>query len=297
MAMEATKRRNDGDRVYWDESVRGVDKIITAPEGLPFLSLPKPDRVLTKAFDKKYQQNGNFKYRPGTYTLASAGCWHGKCTFCVEKDCKCEVRPVESVINEIEECKFLGFREIFDDSATFPIGGWLDEFCKRLKQINRKGSQIFTSCNMRICDIDYNLLADSGFRMVLFGVESANQKTLDMVNKGVKVEDIKYIKKAGEAGLEPHVAVMFGYPWESTDDAIRTLQLVHYLLRKGYAKTAQASLYCPPEGCNNADQAKYVKKIYNVAWYPDFWLNKIKDIKNKEDLKYLWRSIKKGVGL
>ena len=31
--------------------------------------------------------------------------------------------------------------------------------------------------------------------MVLFGLESANQYTLDMVNKGVKVEDIKLVNK------------------------------------------------------------------------------------------------------
>ena len=131
--------------------------------------------------------------------------------------------------------------------------------------------------------------------MLLFGLESANQYTLDKINKGVKVEDYKYIIKASKAGLEPHVAVMFGYPWESDSDAIRTLRLVWWLLRKGYAKTAQASFYDPPDGLTNKGHSKFVKQIFSVIRYPDFWFNKIRDIKNKDDLKYFWKSIKAGL--
>ena len=73
--------------------------------------------------------------------------------------------------------------------------------------------------------------------MVLFGVESSNQETLDKINKGVKVEDIiPTLKKASEAGLEPHICVIFGHPNETDKDALNTVALTHYLLRKGYAK-------------------------------------------------------------
>ena len=133
--------------------------------------------------------------------------------------------------------------------------------------------------------------------MLLFGVESANQDTLDRINKGVRCDDIIYVRKAAEAGLEPHVAVMFGYPWETDKDSIRTLTLVHHLLKHGYAKTAQASFFTMPGVVSNESQRKYIKQIYGVAKSPTFWLNKITDIKNTDDLKYLWRSIKKGVGL
>jgi radical SAM superfamily enzyme YgiQ (UPF0313 family) len=181
---------------------------------------------------------------------------------------------------------------VFDDSATFPEGEWRLAYCKQ----NRR-SHIRWSCNLRIAPkTDYFMMRESGCRMVLFGVESANQETLDKINKGVKVEDIiPTIKRAAQCGLEPHIAVMFGYTWETDKDAERTLKLVHYLLRKGYAKTAQASLYCPPDNIRNETQKKYVKQIYNAAYHLDFWFNKLKDIHNLDDLKYLWLQIKKGI--
>lgn len=306
MAMEAEWYRKQGHYVQWNVTGALVkdggyadyldmfyDKVITEPEGLPFLDLPKPDRVFTSAMDKKYQDNGNFKYLPGTYIQSASGCVHGKCSFCIEKDKPYLVRPVDSVIEEIEECKSLGVREIFDDSATFPTGGWLDDFCDKFAKIR---GDMHISCNLRLCDYDYDLLYSSGFRMVLFGVESANEQTLEKINKGVKVEDIiPTIKKAASAGIEPHIAVMFGYPWETDQDSINTLRLVHYLLKKGYAKTAQASYYSVKEMDAKEIHRKYVRMIYDVAYSPSFWITKIRDIHNVDDLKYLWRAIKKGI--
>ena len=135
----------------------------------------------------------------------------------------------------------------------------------------------------------------AGFRMLLFGLESANQQTLDKIGKGTKVEDVKYIIKAAKCGLDPHVAVMFGYPWETDSDSINTLKLVHYLLRKGFAKTAQASFYNVGEGQSNPSHRRFINNIYNVCYSPEFWFNQIRDIKDASDLKYLWRKIKTGL--
>jgi len=300
MAMEATWYRNHGHIVDWD-SVRHMvyDKVIIEPEGLPFLELPKPDRVFTKAMDYAYD-NGNFKYTPGTYIMSASGCWHGKCTFCVENGSGYKIRAVDDVIDEIRECKEQGYREIFDDSGTFPIGRWLDEF---LTKYSRMAQGVRFSCNWRLCDYDYNRLYLNGWRMLLFGVESANQKTLDTINKGAQVEDIKYIKKAAEAGLENHIACMFGFPNEDYKDALKTLNLVHYLLRKGYAKTAQASILTPfpdtplykeyPEIKVDYDCKRLCKRIYNVGYNPEFWFHRIIAIRNMADLRYLCRGIKK----
>jgi len=48
------------------------------------------------------------------------------------------------------------------------------------------------SCNMRFGVLNYNdyvLMRKAGFRLLLFGLESANQETLDYLDKGIKVED------------------------------------------------------------------------------------------------------------
>ena len=289
LAMEATYYAQKGHEVHWGRAVGKYDKVVYAPEGILFLALPKPDRKLTDCHNAYYQRNGNFKKRPGTYIQSAVGCWHGKCTFCVEKEKRWEVRPLGSVLQEIDECHDLGFREIFDDSATFPVGDWLGGFCKWARK------DLTYGCNMRMVDVDYAMMKKAGFRMLLFGLESANQDTLDRIQKGTSVRDVKYIIHAANCGLEPHIAVMFGCPGETDKDSINTLKLVHSLLRKGYAKTAQASFY-NAVGVRSESQRKYVRRIYEAAYYPDFWFNQLKDIKNMDDIKYLWLKIKKGIG-
>jgi len=288
LAMEATYYEQKGHTVHWGEAQGRYDKIISKPEGLSFLELPKPNRTLTKAHSTIYQSNGNFKYTPGTYIMSASGCWWGKCRFCVEKEEKWQVREVEDVIEEIKECKRLKYKEVFDDSGTFPIGRWLDEFCSRIQNVG-----ISVSCNMRAVDLDYVKLRKAGFRMLLFGLESANQATLDRIKKGIRCEDVKYIIKAALSGIDCHVAVMFGYPWETDEDAERTLLLVSTLLRKGYAKTAQASFY-NPGGTNigNEKHRPYIKKLYNIGFSPEFWFNQIKSVRNIDDIKYIWKGIK-----
>lgn len=291
LAAEAEWYREQGYYVDWNPDKRFpypenyFDKIINEPENLPFFSLPKPDRVFTRAKD---YTSGNYKYLPGTHMQVANGCWWGECSFCVEKGRSYEVRPLQDVISELWECKELGFREVFDDSGTFPTDSFLDKFC-------HQAPPLVYGCNMRMVDVDYRMMKKAGFRMLLFGLESANQYTLDLINKGVKVEDVKYIKKAEEAGLEPHVAVMFGYPWETDQDAVRTLKLVHFLLRKGYAKTAQASFFNKEDCKSNEKHRKFVRRIYDVWKSPEFWFNQLKDIRNTDDLKYLWRKIKAGL--
>jgi radical SAM superfamily enzyme len=147
---------------------------------------------------------------------------------------------------------------------------------------------------MRLVKVDYAMMKNAGFRMVLFGIESANQYTLDRIKKGTNADEIiPVLKKASEAGLEPHGAFMFGYPWETAEDEDRTLNLCIELLRKGYLKTAQASLYKGPEK-TYVDRGN-VKKIYSAAHYPDFWINQLRDIKDFQDFKYLLRKIKAGL--
>ena len=72
----------------------------------------------------------------------------------------------------------------------------------------------------------WKLMKKAGFRFILFGLESANQETLDRVNKNLRVEEIEPgLKMCKDAGLEPHITAMIGYPWETKEDAQRTLEL------------------------------------------------------------------------
>ncbi len=217
--------------------------------------LPIIDRDLTKW--KLYAfKNGNYKRTPGTYTFAARDCWWGKCTFCSwttlypGKDYR--KHSVKRVLDEIGMLiEKYHVKEIMDDSGSFPIGKWLKEFCEGMVErgYNKK---IRLDCNMRLKSLnqeEYNLMGKAGFRFILYGLESANQETLDRINKNLKVEEIeKGVAMAKKGGLDPHITTMMGYPWESLEDAKRTIALSKKLFDKGYVDTLQATIVIPYPG-------------------------------------------------
>jgi len=226
-------------------------------------TLPFIDRDLTK-WQLYNEKNGNYKVTPGTYTMCARDCWWrkgGGCSFCAW----CLLYPIfrarkpELLVDEIGMLiERYGVREIFDDSGTFPVGEWLRKFCKLMIE-RRYNEKVYFSCNMRFGALtkeDYQLMKKAGFRMLLFGLESASQETLDRLNKGITVNDIiEGCRNAREAGLEPHITIMVGYPWETREDALRTLKLAKMLMEKGWAITLQSTIVMPYPGTRMYDEA------------------------------------------
>jgi radical SAM superfamily enzyme YgiQ (UPF0313 family) len=298
-------------------------------------SLPFIDRELTKWRLYAYK-NGNYKRTPGTYTMVGRDCWwrrYGGCTFCAWTVLyrNFRVRKPELLVDEIEFLvKKYGIREVFDDTGTFPVGEWLRRFCQLM--IERKlNEKIRFSCNMRFkaCTFeDYKLMKKAGFRMLLFGLESASQKTLNRINKGMTVDDIiEGCRNAKLAGLEPHLTIMVGYPWETKEDAWNTFNLAKYLFEKGWADTLQVTIVMPYPGTklfqeakerdwlktldwNDYDMTKPVtktplpdedveemaKKIYQLFLTPVYMARRIMSIKSLGDIKFIVRGAKKVLG-
>lgn len=215
-------------------------------------ALPPIDRRLTRWQDYAYR-NGNFAKTPGAYIMSARDCWHGKCTFCSWTTLypTYRVRPVEQVLDEIGALIDLGAREIMDDSGSFPIGKWLKDFCHGM-MARGYHRQVRINCNLRFGALspeDYRLMRQAGFRLVLFGVESANQATLDRLHKGLTLAQIQDgARAASAAGLDVHITLMFGYPWETLAEAERTVALGRDFLRKGTAATLQATWLVPYPG-------------------------------------------------
>ncbi|MBZ9578239.1 radical SAM protein [Patescibacteria group bacterium] len=295
-------------------------------------SLPFIDRDLTKW--KLYSEcNGNYIRLPGTYTMVGRDCWYHKCTFCSWTTLypRFRVRKPELLLDEIEMLVFnYGVKEIMDDTGTFPVGKWMRAFCKGMieRGLNRK---VFIDCNMRFGALsleDYKLMKKAGFRLILFGLESANQKTLEKISKSLTTEEIiNSCKNAKKAGLAPHLTIMFGYPWEDYNDVMRTIKLGKYLMKKGYAHTLQATLVIPYPGtplfeeCRRANLLKTldwdrydmrelvmkvpieekklmqaIQQLYKIALDPEFLLRRILSIRSFYDIKFFTRAAKAVMG-
>jgi radical SAM superfamily enzyme YgiQ (UPF0313 family) len=297
-------------------------------------SLPYIDRDLTKW--KLYsEKNGNYKYLPGTYTMASRDCWWGRCSFCswttIYPGAKYRARSPEKILDEIGMLiENYAVREIMDDSGTFPVAEWLQAFCEGMVK-RGYNKRLKIDCNMRfgiLNEKDYEMMAKAGFRFILFGLESANQKTLDRINKNLKVEQIEDgVKMAKKAGLEPHITVMVGYPWETKEDAIRTIEMAKYLFKCGYVDTLQATIVIPYPGTplfeecekkgwlltddwdrydmrepvmaspmSKRDIKELTQMLYKSFASPQYIIRKIFSIKSIDDLFFLRRAAKKLLG-
>lgn len=306
LAMYATYLRNEGHTVSWDypKQYPGVQMIYMWDYiiendfqiDVPFEKLPYPDRIFTDAKNPRWQSYGNYKFHPATHMMASNLCWYGRCTFCVDtkklNDGEARgLRTVEHVTEEIDDLISQGYKEVFDDSGTFPVGEWLEKFCQEMHKKDRY-KKIKIGCNMKPVKIDYKMMANAGFRFILVGIESANQETINKIAKGQRSSDvISIIKSMSDAGLEPHGTFMTGYPWEKEEDEKRTISLCHYLLRKGYLKTAQASVYSAPRTKPDVGSPghKYLPRFYDVYREPEFLFRKVSQIRRWEDFTYLIR--------
>ncbi len=218
------------------------------------------------------EKNGNFRRTPGTYIMSGRDCWHGKCTFCSWTTLypNYRTRNVIDVVNEIGDLiERYGVKEIMDDSGSFPAGDWLRTFCNEM--IKRGyNKRIRIDCNMRFGRLtrdDYVLMRKAGFRLVLFGVESANQFTLDRLVKALKVEDVEQgTRDAAKAGLDVHLTFMFGYPWEGEKEIQNTVCLARKLLRKAYASTLQCTMTIPYPGTPLFNELRESNGLTTLDW-------------------------------
>ena len=287
-------------------------------------SLPIIDRQLSQ-WNLYSRHNSNFKYLPGSYIMSGRDCWWGKCKFCswttLFPNQTFRSFSPQHQIKEIENLIKLGVREVFDDSGTLPVGDWLEKFCRLLisKKLNQK---VTLGCNMRLNTLSlkqYQLLKNANFRLLLFGLESANQKTLNKINKNLEINKIKTsLDWAKQAGLSPHLTVMIGYPWETYNDAQKTLNLARQLFKLGLADSIQATILIPYPGTslfkycqknkllltqnwNNFDmhvpiikspisnklQQQLIQNLFKGVLTPRFLIKQIISIRNFDDFNHL----------
>lgn len=280
------------------------------------------------------EKNGNFRRTPGTYVMSGRDCWHAKCTFCSWTTLypKYRTRNPVDVVDELEMLvSKYGVREVMDDSGSFPVGDWLKTLCS---EVIRRGLQkkLRIDCNMRFGRLtfeDYRLMRRAGFRLVLFGVESANQATLDRFVKALKVEDVeKGAEWAHRAGLDVHLTFMFGHAWEGPAEIENTVRLARRMLAKGWASTLQCTITIPYPGtplfrelkesgglttldwdeydmrrqitktplASEADLKRAVRRVYAGFFQPEALLRRLFSFRALFDFSFWYRGLRAVIG-
>lgn len=217
---------------------RKSDGTIVSTEDRPFIE----DLDALPFVSKIYKEQG---INPSDYFFAAAeypmmmiftgrGC-PNNCFFCVYPQTfhgreKYRLRSPENVIREIEyivenfpELKSIGFE---DDTFTADLER-TKEICRLMidKGINKK---INWWVNARV-NLDYDtmqLMKKAGCRLLIAGFESGNQRILNNMHKGIKLDWSKnYVKNANKVGLLIHGCFMVGNPGDTKETMEETFQL------------------------------------------------------------------------
>ncbi len=208
-------------------SYRDHGQIVHNPSPEPIqeldsLSIPARDLLISEKF-----------YAPEEMGLlmTSRGCPF-QCTFCSSKGIwgrGIRYRSVDSVIKEIEEViQIYGTKQFSLKDDIFTLNKErVIEFCQKLKQ---RKININWDCNVRVGLIDKDLLRlmkKTGCNGVKIGIESGNQRILDLMKKGITVEQIeKTAKILSKSGIHWTGYFMMGLPTETKEEIKDTLCLM-----------------------------------------------------------------------
>jgi len=274
---------NNGD-LEWVTGIsyRKDKEIISTPPTEPFKNL---DDLPFPAYDllsiKKYNSITFAKKFPFMTLISSRGCPY-KCDFCIVGGSTVwrgsgkgwYSRSSENILDEIELLvNKYGIKEIYIFDETFTVNKKrVIEVCNGI--IERK-IKVSWSCNSRVDTLDEEMLKvmkKSGCWNILFGVESGNQKLLDIVNKGIKIDDIrKTFELTKKSGIHASGSFMIGLPGETWETVENTLQFALEL----EPEFCQFVLTTPYPGTKLYDFFKengYLIRDYNFGGYDAYGL-------------------------
>ena len=241
--------------------IKNIDKI---PR--PAWHLLKPQNYFTNSFTIGLAK-GKLRNMP---ILATRGCPY-QCIFCssptmwttryLMRDPKEIVDEIEWLIKEYEANDF----EFFDLTAIIKKN-WILEFCNELKKkgLNNITWQLPIGTRSEALDEEtLKALYDSGCAYICYAPESGSQKSLNIIKKRIKIENlIESIKSAVKIGHTVKLNFILGFPHETLVDCLKTVFFgIYCSLRFGISDTIY-SMFSPYPGSELYEKLIKEKKIH-----------------------------------
>ncbi len=194
-------------------------------------------------------------------TLAH-GCYWAKCAFCdtsLDYIQRFDSTPASAIVTKmktiIKQTGQTGFH--FTDEAAPPA------LLKNLAiEILKEGLQVTWWGNIRFENAFTSdlcrLLATSGCIAVTGGIETASDRLLQLMNKGVTLEQAAQVTSHfSKAGIMVHAYLMFGFPSQTQQETIDSLEVVRQFFEKGLIQSAfwhRFALTCHSPVSKNPDK-------------------------------------------
>jgi radical SAM superfamily enzyme YgiQ (UPF0313 family) len=164
--------------------------------------------------------------------LATRGCYWGRCTFCDHGQGYFDQyrgMPAHLVVEQIKmlKDKYRCEHFLFSDESYPPA------LFKKVTQLlveQNVGIKWTTLIRFEETLQDpeiWKLAARSGCCTLYYGMESANERVLNLMDKHVKKSVIEHnLKEAAKAGIWNHVMAFYGFPGETREEALETRQFI-----------------------------------------------------------------------
>ncbi len=171
------------------------------------------------------------------------GCYWKQCAFCdvsLDYIARYDRAPAELLVDRIEamiaETGQTGFHFVDEAAPPAALQALAEQLLERGVIItwwtNVRFEKSFTPELAR-------LLARAGCVAVSGGLEVASDRLLELMNKGVTVEQVARVTRAfTDAGIMVHAYLMYGFPTETAQDTVDALERVRQLFAEGCLQSA-----------------------------------------------------------
>jgi hypothetical protein len=171
------------------------------------------------------------------------GCYWGKCTFCdVSLDYIKTYEPIAAslIVDRMEELVAKtgenGFHFVDEAAPPSLMKAVAIEIIRRKLVVSWWANVRFEKSFTRdLCQ----LLKASGCIAVSGGLEVASDRLLELINKGITVSQVaKVSKHFTEAGIMVHAYLMYGFPTQTVQETVDSLEMVRQLFETGVLQSA-----------------------------------------------------------
>ncbi len=166
------------------------------------------------------------------------GCYWKKCSFCdvsLDYISHYDAASAETLVDRIEaivaETGQSGFHFVDEAAPPKSLKALAAELHKRRLAISWWGNVRFEKTfTPQLC----RQLADSGCIAVSGGLEVASDRLLELMSKGVSVDQVARVTKGfADAGILVHAYLMYGFPTQTVQDTVDALDYVRQLFAAG----------------------------------------------------------------
>jgi radical SAM superfamily enzyme YgiQ (UPF0313 family) len=227
-----------------DDSSQTVRYVTTAEPDIPFAEVGTPtwiglplDQYLS-TLDLLNPMHRLWSDGRWNKLTVAHGCYWKKCSFCDvtldyigRYDSAAAELLADRITAIVDETCQTGFH--FVDEAAPPKGlkSLAEEILRRELSISWWGNIRFEKAfTPELCQ----LLSDSGCIAISGGLEVASDRLLNLMKKGVTVEQVARVTKGfSDAGILVHAYLMYGFPTQTVQETVDALEYVRQLFEEG----------------------------------------------------------------